>query len=103
MTLEQKKILNELYKNHEKGVATYGGFEKCDFLIYENKILDSDKNIILFREVVYDYNHEGIPKIRMIKNIITPEGDILNLNDNMTNKEQNEYLNSLSKIDIESI
>jgi hypothetical protein len=103
MTEKQREVIHDLYQKHDEGYATYGGWQKCKFLIYKNNVIERDKYITICRDEVYDYNHEGIPKARFVRNLISPEGEIKFIDDILTEEEAIGYISVLTEIDINTI
>lgn len=103
MTNEQKKALDELYEYHKTNCYDnqgYGSAEYCQFVAYENKNNERDKNITIVRVEIYDLTQDYIPKTKIINNIIEPNGNVMFLEDFFTETEIVDYLQILTKIDM---
>ena len=102
MTEEQKLITTELYENHKKHCyenSSYGSAQYCQFIVFQNNTNKGrDKNITIVRVEIYDLTQDFIPKTRTIHNLIEPNGNIMFLEDLLSNSEIVEYLEVLTKI-----
>lgn len=103
MTKEQRIALDDLFEDHKLNCyknQSYGSAEYCQFVAYENKTNLDDKNITVVRVEIYDLTEDYIPKTKIINNIIEPNGTVLFLNDILTKNEIVDYLEILTKIDM---
>lgn len=103
MTNEQKIALDELYEYHKISCyenQAYGSGEYCQFVAYENKTNQRDKNITVVRVEIYDLTQDYIPKTKIINNLIEPDGNVMFLEDFFTETEIVDYLQILTKIDM---
>lgn len=104
MTLEQREVLENMFEEHQLHCynnISYGSQEYCQFIAYENKTNNGmDKNITVVRVEIYDLTEDYIPKTKVINNIIEPNGNIMFLEDFLTEKEIVDYLQVLTKINM---
>ena len=103
MTQEQRLALDDLFEDHKLNCyqnQAYGSAEYCQFVAYENKVNPNDTNITVVRVEIYDLTEDYIPKKKIINNIIEPNGNVLFLNHILTKNEIVEYLEILTKIDM---
>jgi hypothetical protein len=103
MTQEQRLALDDLFEDHKLNCyqnQAYGSAEYCQFVAYENKVNPNDTNITVVRVEIYDLTEDYIPKTKIINNIIEPNGNVLFLNHILTKNEIVEYLEILTKIDM---
>ena len=103
MTEEQKLALDDLFEDHKLNCyqnQAFGSGEYCQFIAYENKTNERDKNITVVRVEIYDLNEDYIPKTKIINNLIEPSGNIMFLEDFFSETEIVDYLQILTKIDM---
>jgi hypothetical protein len=104
MTDEQKIALDDLFEDHKLNCyqnQSYGSAEYCQFVAYENKTNNGrDKNLTVVRVEIYDLTQDYIPKTKIINNLIEPSGNIMFLEDFLSETEIVEYLEVLTKIDM---
>lgn len=103
MTQEQRLALDDLFEDHKLNCyqnQAYGSAEYCQFVAYENKVNPNDTNITVVRVEIHDLTEDYIPKTKIINNIIEPNGNVLFLNHILTKNEIVEYLEILTKIDM---
>ncbi len=103
MTEEQKLALDDLFEDHKLNCyknQSYGSAEYCQFVAYENKTNERDKNITVVRVEIYDLTQDYIPKTKIINNLIEPNGNVMFLEDFFTETEIVDYLEILTKIDM---
>ncbi len=103
MTEEQKLALDDLFEDHKLNCYknhSYGSAEYCQFVAYENKTNERDKNITVVRVEIYDLTQGYIPKTKIINNLIEPSGNVMFLEDFFTETEIVDYLEILTKIDM---
>jgi len=68
---------------------------------YENKTNNGrDKNLTVVRVEIYDLTQDYIPKTKIINNLIEPSGNVMFLEDFLSETEIVEYLEVLTKIDM---
>jgi hypothetical protein len=103
MTQEQKSKIEHYREQFGKKCSDYSGWsgaKDCRFELYESD-KEEDKNITIYSSYISGLSDDYQPYYDIINLLIEEDGNVVDLSTILTSNERIDYINTLTKINVE--